>query len=70
MKDFYSNTRQIIDEYNQILDKIISSPEPTTDEEDEKLQNHCLYLAHALIKDMGGGNDTIKLSEILKAVCR
>ena len=27
--------------------------EDTTDEEDEKIYNHCIYLAHAIIKDCG-----------------
>lgn len=52
MKDFYTNTRACIDEYNEIIDKICTSLTETTDEEDEKLQNHCLYLAHALIRDI------------------
>lgn len=29
------------------------STEETTDDEDEIIYNHCLHLAHALIKDAG-----------------
>ena len=53
MEDFYKNTRKCIDEYNRIQDKMRYSTEETTDEEDEKIYNHCLHLAHALIKDAG-----------------
>ena len=53
MEDFYKNTRKCIDEYNRIQDKMRNSTEETTDEEDEKIYNHCLHLAHALIKDAG-----------------
>lgn len=55
MKDFYKNTRECIDKYNQILDKISTCSETTTEEEDEFLDNLCLYLAHSLIKDHGCG---------------
>lgn len=51
MEDFYKNTRECIDEYNRIQDKIRHAVEETTDEEDEKIYNHCIHLAHALVKD-------------------
>ncbi len=37
MKDFYTNVRECIDDYNRILDKICTSPHETTDAEDERL---------------------------------
>ena len=53
MEDFYKYTRACIDEYNRIQDKIRNCADETTDEEDEITYNHCIYLAHALIKDCG-----------------
>ena len=35
MRDLFENTRNFIDEYNRILDKICYSQEETTDHEDE-----------------------------------
>lgn len=71
MKNYYLNTTYCINKYNTILDKISSSPEETTDEEDEYLQNFALYLAHALIKDFGYGQasrqELIKVADIIKA---
>ena len=58
MKDYYENVRNVIDEYNQIMDKISHSEETTTNDEDEVLQNFCIYLAHALIKDTGFGQQS------------
>lgn len=53
MKDFYKNTRECIDKYNQIQEEIRSSATEVDDDQDEFLGNFCLYLAHALIKDTG-----------------
>lgn len=53
MEDFYKNTRACIDEYNRIQDKMRSCADETTDEEDEIIVNHAMYLAHAIIKDCG-----------------
>ena len=53
MDDFYKCTRECIDEYNRIQDKIRNCEDETTDEEDEFIYNHCVHLAHALIKDCG-----------------
>lgn len=53
MKDFYKHTRDTIDLYNQIAEKIHTGQEATSDEEDEFFQNFFIYLAHALIKDTG-----------------
>ena len=53
MKDFYKNTRARIDEYNRIQDKMRNCADETTDGEDEIIYNHCIYLAHAIIKDAG-----------------
>lgn len=65
MTDFYKNTRACIDEYNAIVNKIYTSAEETTDEEDEKLQNHCLYLAHALIRDIPDAWDIKTVAKII-----
>ena len=56
MKDYYSNTRDTIDKYNEIMNYIRNNTHETTDEQDEFLQNFCIYLAHALIKDTGYGD--------------
>lgn len=53
MKDYYNNTRECIDRYNRIAQKIKTSPTETTEDQDEFLANFCIYLAHALIKDTG-----------------
>ncbi len=55
MKDYYSNTRSCLDHFNYIQDKIKNQDIVTSEEDDEFLQNFCLYLAHALIKDTGYG---------------
>lgn len=68
MKDFYTNVRECIDDYNRILDKICTSPHETTDAEDERLQNHTLYLAHALIKDINVTDITTVAKIILDTV--
>ena len=39
--------------FNNLMDKIYHSTEPTTDDEDEFAINFCVYLAHALLKDYG-----------------
>lgn len=65
MKDFYTNVRECIDDYNRILDKICTSPHETTDAEDERLQNHPLYLAHALIKDIPNVADITTVAKII-----
>ena len=51
MIDFYSNTRSVLDRYNQIQDKIKTSYDETTNEEDEFNINLPLYLAQGLLKD-------------------
>lgn len=53
MKDYYKNTRACINEYNRIVNKVVTCEQELTDKEEEKLDNHCLYLAHALLKDIG-----------------
>lgn len=58
MKDYYKNVRGIIDKYNQICNKVMQSQEELTDDEDEVLHNFCIYLAHALIKDTGFGQQS------------
>ena len=66
MKDYYSNTSQIIDMYNQTVNKIKNSNFETTESEDEFLQNFCIHFAHALIKDTGFGG---KSREELEKIC-
>ena len=72
MKDYYSNTRACIDRYNEILERIKSDPHPTQEDEDEFLQNFCLHLAHALIKDTGCGQQSRdelgKVADIINVV--
>ena len=55
MKDYYKYTRQIIDKYNTIMEEIKTEPVEINDEDEEFVTNFCLHLAHALIKDTGGG---------------
>ncbi len=75
MNDFYENTRECIDRYNQIIDKIMNNyDEETSDEEDEFLDNFCIYLAHALIKDTGTSQrpreELCKVANIINDVVR
>lgn len=72
MKDYYKNTRSVIDQYNQIVNEVYASLEETTDEEDEFITNFYLYLSHALIKDTGLSRAAIeelhKISKVLSTV--
>lgn len=71
MKNYYKNTTECIEKYNQIVDVIINYERETTDEEDEFIQNFCIYFAHALIKDYPGSKDEIcKVAGIINTVCR
>lgn len=73
MKDYYSHTRAIIDQYNSACNHIVNGQSETSDEEDELLQNFCVYLAHALIQDTGYGQmsreELIKVADIINIVC-
>ena len=72
MKDFFKNVRECIDEYNRIQDKIATSAEETTDEEDEFYDDFSLYLAHALLKDAGDSvfarKDLEKMANIIEYI--
>ena len=74
MIDFYKHTRKCIDDYNMLQNKIRTFAEETTDEEDELMINHSLYLAHALIKDIGTGKiareELCRMADIINDVCR
>ena len=74
MKDLYKNTRECIDMYNQIQDIVMHSHDETTNEQDEFLQNFSLYLAHALIKDVGydlrSREELCKIADIINDVLR
>ncbi len=74
MKNYYQNTIDCIKKYNQIINTIQFSPVETNDEEDEFLDNFCIYLAHALIKDHGTGQlsreELCKVADIINDVCR
>lgn len=75
MKDFYKNTRNCIDKYNQVTNKILNSIEKETDdEEDEFFDNFCIHLAHALIKDTGTSQrpreELSKVADIINDVVR
>ena len=65
-KDFYKNTRACIDEYNRVVNKALSCEQEITDDEEEELDNHSMYLAHALIKDFGADG---KSRETLEKMC-
>ena len=72
MKDYYKHTRKCIDQYNEIINKICEDTQEITDEETEVIDNHCLYLAHALLKDIGPGGKSReelgKMCDIIKDV--
>ena len=74
MKDYYLNTRKCIDTYNNYLCEIKGAPQELSDDKDEFLQNFCLHLAHALIKDTGSGqiarDELCKVADIINDVCR
>ena len=70
IEDYFTNTRNTFDRYNQIIDKIKTSPTETSDEEDEFLTNFQIILAHSLIKDFGTGSyreELKKVAAILEA---
>lgn len=74
MKDFYIHTRSVLDRYNYIQEKIKTSSIELAVDEDEFLQNYCIYLAHALIKDTGYGQQSReeleKVADIINDVLR
>lgn len=74
MKDLYKNTRECLDMYNQVYDAVINSIDETTNEQDEFVQNFCIYLAHALIKDTGydsrSREELCQVADIINDVCR
>ena len=73
MKDYYKNTRDCIDKYNLIADKIYHCVYPTDDSDDEFMLNFSMYLAHSLIQDVGDGQlareDLAKTADIIKVMC-
>ena len=74
MIDYYKNTRECLNRYNEIQDIIYNSEHETTDEQDEFLQHFCMYLAHALIKDVGYNSrsreELCQTADIINDVCR
>ena len=74
MKNFWENTTDVIGKYNQILNKIYTSKYETDEKEDEFHQNFCMYLAHALIKDVGYDGhfreELCKVADIINDVLR
>ena len=74
IKNFYQSTSDCISEYNRIQNKIENSQDETTENEDEFLQNYCVYLAHALIKDTGFGarsrDELLRMSRIIEDVLK
>ena len=74
MKDYYINTRNCIDEYNSLQEKIKSCMCELNDEQDEFLINYPIYLAHALIKDTGTGqvarDELGKVADIINDIIR
>lgn len=73
-QDYYPATRQVIDKYNMVVNKIYDDPEETYEDEDEFLQNFCIHLAHALIKDTGYDSrdreELCKVADIINDVVR
>ena len=73
IKNFYQFTSDCISKYNRIQYKMENSSEDTTENEDEFIENFCMYLAHALIKDTGSGQiariELCKAADIIKKVC-
>ena len=70
IEDYFTNTRNTFDRYNQIIDKIKTSPTETSDEEDEFLTTFQIMLAHSLSKDFGTGSyreELKKVAAILEA---
>lgn len=74
LKDYYKNTRECIDEYNEIVEKVFEDTQELTDELTEKLDHHCIYLAHALLKDAGPGatarQELSRMCDVIKAVLK
>ena len=74
MIDFYPHTRKCIDRFNDVMETIMTSATETDEDEDEFLQNFCIHLAHALIKDTGYGGasreELGKTANIIKDVLR
>ena len=72
VKDFYSNTRKCINYYNKLMHQMMHGFYEITDEEEEFLDNYCIYLAHALLKDTGPGaharSELSKVCSIIKDV--
>lgn len=55
MKDYYKNTRECFDKYNNLQEEIKTSASEIDDDAEEFLINFPIYLAHALVKDTGTG---------------
>ena len=74
MKDYYSHTRKVIDTYNNISNDIKIGVSEVDEDKDEFMQNFCLHLAHALIKDTGSGQlareELCKVADIINDVIR
>ncbi len=74
MKDYYKYTRNVLDKYNNVQDKIRNNDDVTTELEDEFLQNFYLHLAHALVKDTGYGqasrDELEKVADIINIAVR
>ena len=74
MHDYYLYTREVFNKYNLVQEKIKNLDDSTSEEEDEFLQNFCIYLAHALIKDTGDGpisrQELVKVANIILEVCK
>lgn len=72
MKNYYENTTQIINKYNETINQIEHGSFETSERQDEFLQNFCIYLAHALIKDHGFGShsreELCKVADIIRDV--
>lgn len=53
MTDYFKTTREYLDEYNRIQEKIKTSPVETTDSEDVFLDSFIYLLTNGLMIDLG-----------------
>ena len=74
MRDYYKNTREIFNRYNLVSEQIKNGIDCTSEDDDEFMQNFCIHLAHALIKDTGFGgksrDELVKVADIINDVIR
>ena len=66
MTDYFKMTRAYLDKYNQIQEKIKTSPVETTDSEDNFLDSFIYLLTNGLMTDLGyNRQELIQMRDIL-----